>query len=65
VEYISRKNYFFMLSHIDSVGSVMFVEIISRHQETPAIKAVNLVCPLSVTNWNFRGPVFWISTKGI
>ena len=45
-----------MLSHIDSVGSVMFVEISSRHQETPAIKAQlesNLVkTPPDTTHWN-------------
>ena len=48
-----EKNYFFMHNHIDSVGSVMFVEINSRHQETHAKKALNLVSPLSVTSQNF------------
>ena len=33
-----------------------------RHKET---QALNLVSPLSVTYRNFRGPGFWISTKGI
>ena len=43
-----------MHSHIDSVGSVMFVERSSRHQETQAKKALNLVSPLSVTSQNFK-----------
>ena len=54
-----------MHNHIDSVGSVMFVERNSRHQETQAKKALNLVSPLSVTSRNFLGPGFWISTKGM
>ena len=33
-----EKNYFFMQNHIDSVGTVMFVERNSRHQETQAKK---------------------------
>ena len=33
-----EKNNFFMHRHIDSVASVMFVEISSRHQETHAKK---------------------------
>ena len=54
-----------MYSHIDSVGSVMFVERNSRHQETHAKEALYLVSPLSITSWNFLGPGFWIPTKGI
>ena len=50
--------FFFMHSYIDSVGCVMFVERNSRHQETHAIKALNLVSPLSVTSRNFGGPGF-------
>ena len=48
-----EKNNFFMHNHIDSVGSVKFVERNSRHQETQAKKALNLVSPLSVTSQNF------------
>ena len=59
-----KKNNFVMHYHIDSVGSVMFVERNSRYQETQAKKALNLVSPLSVTSQNFWGPGFWISTKG-
>ena len=54
-----------MYSHIDSVGSVMFVERSSRHKETHAKKALNLISPLSITSWNFREPGFWIPTKGV
>ena len=51
-----EKNNLFMPSHIDSVGSVMFVERSSRHQETHAKNALYLVSPLSVTSQNFGGP---------
>ena len=47
------------------VGCVMFVEWSSRHQETHAKKALNLVCAWDFTSWNFWGPWFWIPTKGI
>ena len=60
-----KKNNFFMHNHINSVGSVMFEVKNSRHQETQAKKALNLVSPLSVTSQNFSGPGFWISTKGM
>ena len=46
-----KKN--FMHNHIDLVGSVMFVVKNSRHQETQAKKALNLLSPLSVTSQNF------------
>ena len=62
VDNILRKNYFFMYNCIDSVASVIFVEISSRHQETHAKKAPNLVSPLSVTSQNCWGPGFWIPT---
>ena len=32
--YFKKKTISYMYSHIDSVGSVMFVERSSRHQET-------------------------------
>ena len=48
-----EKNSFFLPNHINSVGSVMFVERNSRHQETQAKKALNLVSPLSLTSRNF------------
>ena len=48
-----EKNNFFMHNHIDSVGSVMFVERNSRYQGKKAKKALNLVSPLSVTSRNF------------
>ena len=54
-----------MHNHKDPVESVMFVKRNSRHQETQAKKALNLVSPFSVTSLNFLGPGFWIFTKGI
>ena len=54
-----------MFSRILSVGSVMFVGRSSRHKETRAKQALNLVSPLSVTSQNFYGPGFWISIKSI
>ena len=55
------KTFFYMYSRIDSVGSFLFVERSSRHQETHAKKASNLVSCLS----NFWGPGFCIHNKGI
>ena len=60
-----EKNSFFLHNHVNSVGSVMFVERNSRNQETQAKKALNLVSSLSVTSQNFWGPGFGISTTGI
>ena len=51
--YFKKKKKFFTHNHIDSVGTVMFVERNSIHQETQAKKALNLVSPLSVTSRNF------------
>ena len=48
-----KKTIFHMLSHIDSVGCVMFVERISRHEEAQSIKALNLESALDFTSLNF------------
>ena len=48
-----EKTIFHMLSHIDSVGCVMLVEQISRHEEAQSIKALNLESALDFTSLNF------------
>ena len=41
-----------MISRRDSIGTVMFVEINSRHQKTPAKKPLKLVSPFDFTKSN-------------
>ena len=41
-----------MNCHINPVGSVMYVERNSRHQETLADKALELISPCSIPSWN-------------
>ena len=54
----------YMNCHTDPVGSVMFVERISRHQEALAKDTLKLGSPLDITSWNLSAPGFWDTYQG-